>query len=161
MNKQETKHAILKKIKEAESLVPQNIEPDLPPTQLLPNIPEWHSYEHKIWKLGEDIRQLFLLYPSLKSDKEIHLQILDICLNPNSKRGRQSFIMLLGYKQFSDYAEVLITQVNDEFVTGHILDTILKMKVSGYGRIMENYINYNITWIRNVAKRYLKIFPLE
>ena len=63
--------------------------------------------------------------------------------------------MLFWNKQYSEYVEPLLTQVDDEFVTGHVLEAILKMKTSGYNDLMRQYTNHKITWIRNVAKRYL------
>lgn len=59
----------MKIINEVESLTPLTLEPNLPPTNLFPNIPEWHSYEYKIWKKGEKIRQL------LKGQKELELNL--------------------------------------------------------------------------------------
>lgn len=155
MSSEATKSLILKKIKRAQGLIPKQLEPDLPPTQLLPDVAEWHSYEHEIWKLGAEIRQLIATCPSLRNDEELNTKIVSICLNPNTKRGRQSFIMLLGYKQHSNFAPDLIAQVTDGHVTGHILDTISKMKISGYSHIMRQYTDHETTWIKNVAKRYL------
>ncbi|GAA3761309.1 hypothetical protein [Flavobacterium ginsengiterrae] len=84
--------------------------------------------------------------------------LIEIALNKNAKRGRQSFIMLFGYVQFSEYAEPLIQQIDDDFVQLHILDTIYKMRAEGFSNIMSNYINSKNTGVRNTAKKYLLKF---
>ena len=108
MDKEEVKKKILKKVSNAEKLIPLELEPNLPPSDMFPNVPEWHTYEHKIWKIGSDILELIKTFPMLKKDDELHHRFLKICLNRNSKRGRQSFIMLFWYKQHSAYAEPLL-----------------------------------------------------
>ena len=101
----ETKNIILEKIKEAESLIPGSYIPNLMPTELIKNVPAWHHFEHEIWKIGEEIRLLLLDVPSLRKDQDIHTGIIRIAVNRNAKRGRQSFIMLLGYKFCRHYAQ--------------------------------------------------------
>ena len=163
-DKVEIKQRILKMIYEAEALIPAVMEPDLPPQlvggkELLPGIPARHEYESRVWELGEKIRQLIKECPALQQDEELYFKFLSICLNRNAKRGRQSFIMLFGYKRFIKYAKDLIAQVDDTFVEGHIIDTIQKMKAPGYENTMEQYVNHKNTWMRNTAKKYLAKAP--
>lgn len=155
MDIEQTRKLIVNKIKLAERTTPNFLEANLPATLLIPEVPEWHNYEYHIWKLGEDIRNLILTQPLLRKDRELFHRLLNICTNPNSKRGRQSFILLFGYKELSHYSSQLITQIEDEFVTSHIIDTILKMKEDNYCDIMQNFITHPNTLIRNNAKKYI------
>ena len=155
MDKEAIKKKILKKVDEAEKFIPLDLEPNLPSSAMFPDVPEWHAYEHQIWKIGSDILELIKGCPALKKDDELYQQFLKICLNRSCKRGRQSFIILFWYKQHSKYAEPILTQLDDEFITGHVLEAILKMKISGYNDLMQRYTNHKTTWIRNVAKKYL------
>ena len=163
-DKVEIKQKIVEMVQEAETLIPAVMEPDLPPQlmggkELLPGIPARHEYESMVWDLGEKIRQLIKSCPALQNDEELYSKFLPICLNRNAKRGRQSFIMLFGYKRFTIYAKDLATQIDDTFVEGHIIDVILKMKAPGYENMMEHYVNHKNTWMRNTAKMYLAKAP--
>jgi len=84
--------------------------------------------------------------------------LLEIALNKNAKRGRQSFIMLFGYVQFSEYAEPLIQQIDNDFVQLHILDTIYKMRAEGFSNIISNYVDSKNNGVKNISKKYLKKF---
>ena len=156
MNKTEAKEKILFFIDEAENLVPKDIEPDLPYSKILKGIPEWHKYENEIWKLGEEIRQLLNEHKELYKDKDLFDRIISICLNRNSKRGRQSFIMLLWNKSNAHYAERLIKELDDKFVYGHIIEGLNKMEVSGYSDIVKPFCLDKNTWIRNQSKKYVQ-----
>ena len=156
MDRIETKKKILALISEAEDLIPQNIEPDLPPSKDLNGVPEWHGYERKIWEHGEKIRQLLNEHKALYEDKDLFDRIISICLNRNSKRGRQSFIMLLWNKSNARYAERLIKQLDDKSVYGHIIEGLNKMKVPGYSTSIKPFSLDKTTWIRNQAKKYLQ-----
>jgi len=152
----EEKTKIVELIKKAKQLIPEEYQANLPPLKLIPNIPEWHNYEYNIWNIGEKIRQIININKKLR--KDIYRSLLEIALHKNAKRGRQSFIMLFGYVQFSEYAEPLIQQIDDDFVQLHILDTIYKMRAEGFSNIISNYINSKNTGVRNTAKKYLLKF---
>jgi hypothetical protein len=159
MNKKIDKAEILgevdKLVSRAEKLIPKVLEPDLPPTNLLPTVPDWHDFEHKVWKFGEELRQLIKANPTLRKEKELFQRILKISINRNAKRGRQSFIMLFDTKQLSNFAKHLVTQLDDEFVNGHIIKLIQKMHVAGFESEIKPFIEHKHAWIRNVAKKYL------
>ena len=150
------KEKILELIKKAESLTPKNIEEDLKPMDGVPVVPSWHKYESDIWEIGEEIRQIITTKKSLRKDNEINELIINFCQNRNSKRGRQSFILLLGYKDLSGYASKLINMVNDKFVYGQIIDTIYKMRAGGYDKEIRPFLNDKNTWIKNLAKKYIE-----
>ena len=155
MDNIEAKQRILTLINKAEELTPQVFEDNLPSKKDLLGEPEWHFYEHEIWKLGEEIRQILLSNKPLKKDNELIERIIKICTNRNSKRGRQSFIMLLWSKDYSKYADKLISQLNDRFVYGHVIESLNKMKVEGFSKIIKPYCEDKVTWIRNQAIKYI------
>jgi len=155
MNKQEAKILITKILEEASKLIPKNIDSDLKAINEYPDVPEWHPYEDKIWTLGEDIRQILIEHKSLRKDKKLLNLFLEICMNRNAKRGRQSFIMLFCFKHCAEYAPMIITQVDDKFVEGHVILAINKMHATGYRNLIAKFCESKNTWIRNEAKKYM------
>jgi hypothetical protein len=156
MGRELDKEKIIEYLREVKSLIPNVLEPDLPPSKLFPDVPEWHSYEFKVWQIGEKIRQILVKDNKLKEDEEIAEQIVRIAANRNVKRGRQSFIMLLGSKRYAKYASQIINHINDEFVYGHVLSTIIKMQVWDYKYEIEPLVSDKSAWIRNKAKKYIE-----
>ena len=139
----------------AESLIPEENLPDLPFMELAPDVHDWYMFEHELWEVGEDIRQ-FLLENKNKLNVSQIERIVKICLDKRAKRGRQSFVMLLGKKMFCDYAEQIASLLNDDDVDGHVIDTLYKMGATGYADLIEPFLTHNRTWIRNEAKRYIQ-----
>lgn len=141
----------------AEHTIPREVPPDLPSTKNTSGVPAWHDFEFTIWNTAEEIRQL-----SSASKKTFHKGQLDrivgICLNPNAKRGRQSFVMLLGKTKYCDYSSSLIALLDDEDVNGHVIDTLYKMRAAGYAALIAPFLNHRQTWIRNAAKKYVQKF---
>ena len=156
ISKEIVKELIHGKINEASFLIPQKDVPDLQPSKTNNNAPQWHDFEMRIWKLGEEIRPLLAQHPKLRADKELTEMILEIALDSKAKRGRQSFIMLLGYKIYKALAPELIKQLNDKFVDGHVLSSIYKMQADGFVKEIKPFTKYPITWIRNYAKKYVQ-----
>ena len=83
-------------------------------------------------------------------------RIVKICLDKRAKRGRQSFVMLLGKKMFSEYAEQIASLLNDDDVDGQVIDTLYKMQAGQYVNLITPFAEHKITWIKNEAKRYIK-----
>ena len=152
----ETKHKIIELLAKAEKAITSELKPDLPPGQYTSGSPEWHDFEHVIWALGEDIRQLFINNKSLRKDIELQRTILRIATDPKAKRGRQSFIMLLGYTFCSQFAHQIAEQLSDPHVCGHVVDTLLKMRTPDFVNEVKPFTRYKTTWIRNKAKRYIE-----
>ena len=148
-----------KLISQAETLIPKILEPDLPPAKIsdkdISGNPAWHDFEHKIWSTGEELRALIQKNPALRKDAKLFQRILNIAKNRNAKRGRQSFIMLLASKQFSNFAADLVTQLDDKFVDGQVICAIQKMRVSGFENEIKPFTENEHAWIRNAAKKYL------
>lgn len=141
----------------AEANIPQEILPDLPFMKRFPDVHEWHDFELKLWAIGEEIRQAVSSYKHAFNDRQIE-RILHVCLDKRAKRGRQSFIMLLGRKQYCNYSNVLIPLLDDGDVNGHVIDTLYKMQADGYGAFITPFLNHRQTWIRNAAKKYIQKF---
>jgi len=148
-----------KLISGAETLIPKILEPDLSPAKIsdkdISGNPAWHDFEHKIWSTGEELRALIQKNPTLRKDAKLFQRILNIAKNRNAKRGRQSFIMLLASKQFSNFAADLVTQLDDKFVDGQVICAIQKMRVSGFENEIKPFTENEHAWIRNAAKKYL------
>jgi hypothetical protein len=152
----EARQRILEKITEAKELIPQKELPTLPRSKELLGAPEWYDFELEIWDLGEEIRQIMVQYPKLREDKQLAEQILEIAIDRRAKRGRQSFILLLEYKVYSEYAPRLIAQLDDPAVDGHVISTVLKMRAPQFVDEIEPFTNHKMTWIRNYAKKYVE-----
>ena len=139
----------------AEALIPKENLPDLPYMDLAPDVHDWYDFEHKLWEIGEEIRQFLSENKNKLNEKQIE-RIVSICLDKKAKRGRQSFVMLLGKKVYSSYADKIVTVLNDDDIDGQVIDTLYKMGAKEYVERIEPFLTHNRTWIRNEAKRYVK-----
>ena len=139
----------------AEALIPKENLPDLPYMDLAPDVHDWYEFEHRLWEIGEEIRQ-FLSENKNKLNKNQIDRIVSICLDKKAKRGRQSFVMLLGKKIYNSYADMIVTVLNDDDVDGQVIDTLYKMGAKEYVEQIEPFLTHNRTWIRNEAKRYVQ-----
>ena len=139
----------------AEALVPKENLPDLPYMDLAPDVHDWYDFEHKLWEIGEEIRQFLSENKNKLNEKQIE-RIVSICLDKKAKRGRQSFVMLLGKKVYSSYADKIVTVLNDDDIDGQVIDTLYKMGAKEYVERIEPFLTHNRTWIRNEAKRYVQ-----
>ena len=151
-----TKQLILDEIRKAEIRIPEYEVPDLPGQKDFPEVPEWHSFERSVWKSGEDIRVLLQKSSKLRSDFEIQKSILSICKNQNAKRGRQSFVLLLGSPKCASLAGTVVELLCDSDISGHVISVLLKMKVPGYTNQIEPFASHEVAWIRNKAKSYMQ-----
>lgn len=151
-----TKQLILDEIRKAKVRIPESELPDLPGQKAFPDVPEWHSFELFVWKSGEDIRVLLQKSPKLRSDLEIQQSILSICENQNAKRGRQSFVLLLGSPKCASLASSVVELVSDNDICGHAISALLKMKVPGYSNQIEPFASHEVAWIKNKAKSYIQ-----
>ena len=139
----------------AEKLIPNEELPDLPYMDVAPDVHEWYQFEHQLWDVGEEIRQLIAEHNKKLNEAQVK-RIIEICLDKKAKRGRQSFIMLLGRKCYSAFADVIIHLIHDDDVDGHVIDTIYKMQVGQYVEKVKPFLNHKRTWIRNEAKKYIQ-----
>lgn len=138
----------------------QKLIPTENPDQNVINIalkaPEWLEFEYKIWNIGENIRKN-ILRANRKLDETQIQKILEICKNSNAKKGRQSFVMLLGKTAYKNHAQELIALLNEEEINGYIVSTIYKMKAVGYKNEIAPFLNSSNVWVRNIAKKYFEL----
>lgn len=160
MTREEAKIEIKEIVGRTSRLIPPVYVKDLPPSKQFPDVPQWHGYEYEIWRNGERIRQILLEHNALRKDKELLDLFLTIALDRNAKRGRQSFIMLFCYKHCAGYAELFVQQLDDDFVCGHIIEGLNKMKAGQFVSLVKPFTTYKITWIRNQAKKYIKRYDI-
>lgn len=144
-------------LSKTEANIPQEMVADLPYMKQFPDVHEWHDFEGKIWDMGEQIRQLVFTSKAYFNNDQIN-RILHICLDKRAKRGRQSFVMLLGKAKYCQFAHALIPLLEDEDVNGHVIDTLYKMRAGGYVSLITPFLKHKRTWIRNTAKKYVQKF---
>jgi hypothetical protein len=152
----EIRDQILELIAKTEAVIPSVIHPDLPPGPNTSGAPEWYAFEHQVWNYGEEIRQLLTKNKSLNNDNDIQQAILKIACNKKAKRGRQTFILLLGRVDCARFAQEIASQLLDQNVAGHAIDTISKMRSPGFTNEIEPFTKDKVTWVRNKAKQYIK-----
>lgn len=118
--------------------------------------PKWHDFEFTVWELGEKIRQALTECTSLRKDVDLQRAFLELAVDRRADRGRQAFIMLLGFKSCADHAPRLVGELDDLDVAGHVVSTLYKMKASGFTAQVRPFANDKRAWIRKEAKRYLE-----
>ena len=143
-----------KLLTEAENLIPKESLPDLPFIPEVPDVHDWYRFENDLWNKGEEVRQL-ILNSKKKPNREQVKRICEICTNPVAKRGRQSFVMLLGRKCYTEYAPIIAPFLSDDDIDGHVVDTLYKMGISDYVSQIQPLTKHKRTWIRNIAKKYI------
>lgn len=141
-------------LSEAEALIPSEALPDLPFMPEAPDVHGYYRFEHDLWDKGEEIRQLILESKKKPNIDQIK-RICNICTNPFAKRGRQSFVMLLGKKCYAEYAPIIASFLSDDDIDGHVVDTLYKMGTPDYVAQIQPLTKHNRTWIRNIAKKYI------
>lgn len=142
-------------ITEAHRHVPERMLAPLPPDEGLGGVPAWQRFEHRIWEIGEEIRQLLLKAPRLRGEPEIQESILRLATDRRAHRGRQSFVMLLGYRSCATHAAEVAEHLEDPAVDGHVVRTLYKMRARGHSRAVRPLLEAAHAWVRNEAKRYL------
>jgi len=147
---------ILALIEKAEKAIPSELKADLPPGQYTSGAPEWYDFEYQIWDYGEKIRQLLTENKSLRRDIELQRAFVRVACNSNAKRGRQSFVMLLGYVCCAQFAVDIASQLTDPCVDGHVIDTLTKMRCSDFVEDIKPFTTDKTAWVRKAAKQYIQ-----
>src|SRR5262249_7693716 len=104
-------------------------------------------------------RQAFVAKPSARKDLEVIQKVLQVALCRNLRRGRQSFIMLLGFRAAKPFAQKIARDLQDRDVDGHVLDALLRMEAPGFAAEVSLLLKVEKTWIRKLAKKYLERYP--
>ena len=141
----------------AENLIPNEELPELPYMDVASEVHEWYQFEYQLWNVGEKIRLLTAEHKKELNELQVK-RIIEICLDQKAKRGRQSFILLLGKKCYCTFADEIIDLIDDDDVGGHVIATIRKMQVGQYVDKVKPFLDHKQTWIRNEAKKYIQKF---
>jgi hypothetical protein len=140
----------------ASPLYPQT----LPRSEELLGAPDWYSFEHEAWGIGESVRRSFVQNPKFKKNQDVLNRVLEVACCRNLRRGRQSFIMALGFVAPRQHAKTLSPFLSDPDDDGHVVYTLIKMKAPGFISEIEPLLQSDKTWIRNLAKKYLSRYGL-
>ena len=62
VNREEFDSELEELFRKAEALIPEELLPDLPFMKEVPDVHDWYMFEHELWAVGEEIRQLTLKY---------------------------------------------------------------------------------------------------
>jgi hypothetical protein len=151
---------ILEVCEKALSLAPALYPPTLPPFKEFPEVPDWDSFEHEAWGIGESVRRSFVQHPKFKKNDDLLNKVVEVAVCRNLRRGRQSFIMALGFVAARQHAKTLSRFLNDPDVDGQVVYTLIKMKAPGFIPEVEPLLQSDKTWIRNLAKKYLGRYGL-
>jgi hypothetical protein len=146
---------ILAACEEAIGLAPAEFPPSLPPSKELLGAPDWYPFERQAWPIGESVRQAFSRNPKLRKREVLLSKVAEVATCRNLRRGRQSFIMALGFVSARHYAEPLAAFLDDPDVNGHVLHTLFKMGASGFTREANLLLHSDKKWKRRWAKKYL------
>jgi hypothetical protein len=150
-----TSDAIIAACAATKSLAPAEFPTDLAPDRFTSGARTWYSFEHAAWQVGETIRLSFQATPRLKRDPRVVDAVVDVVRCRNLRRGRQSFVMALGFTGAARCAPTLAGYLTDPDLAGHVVDTLLKMRAAGYGDAVSPLLEAPHAWIRNLARRYL------
>jgi hypothetical protein len=151
----ETPDEIVRVCAEARRLAPADSPSDLPPSPITPEVPAWHRFEHEAWAIGETVRQSLSKKPALRRHVGVQRAILETINTPQLRRGRQSFIMALGFTAAASHAPALLPLLKDSDVDGHVVDTLLKMRVHSFDAEVRPLLDANQAWIRRLARQYI------
>ena len=141
------------------NLAPVSFPADLPPTPLIPGVSAWQEFERATWGIGERIRQTLLVNPKFKKNPDLIQAVLEVIQDRNLRRGRESFVMLLGFTGAAKHAPLVASFASDPDIEGHVVDTLLRMRAPGFAREVSGLTNHQHAWIRRLARRYMERYP--
>ncbi len=150
---------VLAVCEEALRLAPSEWPPTLPPSEKLWGAPEWYSFERDAWPIGESVRRAFSQHPDLKKRTSLIAKVAEVATCRNLRRGRQSFIMAMGFVAAGQYASALVPFLADSDVAGQVIHTLLKMRMAGYASAVAPLLQSDKNWIRRLARRYIERYP--
>jgi hypothetical protein len=136
------------------NLAPRAFPPDLPTTPLLRGAPDWYPFEHQAWEIGERIRQSLQRRPRFKRDALVREAIMKVVACRHLRRGRQSFVMALGFAAAHPDAAQLALFLADPDIHGQVVDTLLRMRAGQFVSLVAPLRASKYSWIRRLAKRY-------
>lgn len=142
---------------QALSLAPDQFLADLPSPELLAGAPAWYPFELQAWQIGESIRQVLARNRKLRADPGVQSMLLRVIHQRNLRRGRQSFVFGLGYKCAQPHAPHIVAFLKDPDIQGQVLDSLIKMRASGFTDQVTPLLEARYMWIRALARKYLRM----
>jgi hypothetical protein len=115
----------------------------------------WFGYEYKIWNLGEKIRRILLKRKDLRKAEVVHDLVKAIILDKKYGKGREPFALILGEFKIILSLDDLRKAINDEEIQGHILKSLIKLKIKGFENEAEKISIEKKGWIAKTARDYL------
>ncbi len=134
---------------------PGAVPPDLP-IDSKAGAPEWYDFEHRAWEAGEHVRQAFSRNRTWKKDAALREQVLEVAVHRQLRRGRQAWVMALGFVDAHELAPGLAVFLSDPDVEGQIVDTLIRMRAGDFSDRVWPLTNHEQAWVRKLARRYLK-----
>lgn len=117
--------------------------------------PDWLTYERMIWDVGERIRLILQKNKALRNSTRLFNKCLEVVADKKYGKGRQTFALLFGDYKKIDYAANLAPLLTDTEIGGHILKTLVKLKVPGHRDAVKPLLKDRADWVRKLAKKYL------
>ena len=122
-------------------------------TELVLDVFYFENLPSDLWGFGD------LLY-TIKNYRYME-QYMTIIQEKRYGINRQMVVLLVGKSKKTEVIPVLKELLNDPDVHGHALNALANFLGEDIENIMRQYCNYEVTWIRNIAKRYLKKRGIE
>ena len=110
-------------------------------------IQEFYSAKnpHYKWAIGNAL--------SVIEDKSAYPELLKIVQDPKHGIGRQMIVYGLWKHNCDETKQVLISLLNDEDVLSHAIYALSRMRDPSLIPYLEPFLTYQVTWIRNEAKK--------
>jgi len=114
----------------------------------------WFIYEELIWGIGEAFRHILQAKKNLCKEPDLYKAIEKTTVDKTYGKGRQSFIMLLPLFNRFDSTQLLRSLLKDKDIDGHVIYTARKLRIIELQEEIRPFLDCQITWIRNEAKKY-------
>ncbi|MEI7848218.1 MAG: HEAT repeat domain-containing protein [Chloroflexota bacterium] len=90
---------------------------------------------------------------SVVADDSVAVDIIELVQDLHYGKSRQMLVIALGNMRKVDVQDVLINLLNDEFVFGHAIIALGKIKSKKAYEILSEYEHYPVAWVRKEAKK--------
>lgn len=101
----------------------------------------------ELWEYGD------LLY-RMKRYKYLE-QYISIIQDNSYGEARQMVVLLVGKSKKEKVIPVLKKLLKDDTIEGHVVDALTNFSGEDINNIMKKYLDSDVVWIRNIARKYL------
>jgi PBS lyase HEAT-like repeat len=102
------------------------------------------------WDIGNTL--------SVVADDNVFDDIVDLVLDKRHGRDREMLALALANMQDERAVDVLIQLLDDDDLVGHSIAALRKLKAKKAEPYVEKHLSHPRTWVRNEAKKALKVF---